>query len=94
MINLLKYHQKKNLSHVSVQKFIDEFEEEMKYMSGKCIDIGCGDGDITRHIILPALGPKAVVIGKKVIHCKHMTHVNENYRLMVLYIKVQIFWRT
>ncbi|KYQ53175.1 Putative methyltransferase 235L [Trachymyrmex zeteki] len=42
---------------------IDEFNEYLKNISGKCIDIGCGPGDVTKDIILPALDPNAVVIG-------------------------------
>jgi len=46
---------------------IEEFKEDLKNISGKCMDIGCGPGDVTKEIILPALHPNAVVIGKKII---------------------------
>ncbi|XP_011641386.1 juvenile hormone acid O-methyltransferase-like [Pogonomyrmex barbatus] len=43
--------------------FINEFSENLKNISGKCMDVGCGPGDITKDIFLPALNPNAVVIG-------------------------------
>jgi len=46
---------------------IEEFEENLKNISGKCMDVGCGPGDITKEIIMPALHPNAVVLGKKII---------------------------
>lgn len=59
------HHQSNNMSHSTIQFLIDEFDEELKNMSGKCIDIGCADGDQTRNILLPALNPKAVITGTK-----------------------------
>lgn len=47
---------------------IKEFVENLKQMSGKCMDLGCGPGDITRNLLLPSLHPDATVIGKKIIH--------------------------
>ncbi|XP_032688155.1 juvenile hormone acid O-methyltransferase-like [Odontomachus brunneus] len=63
MVNPVKYTQTNNLSHSGVQHLLHEFEEELLRMSGKCIDIGCGPGDVTRYTLLPALHPNAVVIG-------------------------------
>jgi len=53
----------------NVKTIIDEFDENLKNVSGKCMDIGCGPGDITKEIILPALDPNATIIGKKTIIC-------------------------
>lgn len=50
-----------------VLKVVDEFGEALKNISGKCMDVSCGSGDITNDIILPALDPNAVVIGKETI---------------------------
>ncbi|XP_070166753.1 juvenile hormone acid O-methyltransferase-like isoform X2 [Polyergus mexicanus] len=46
-----------------VLNLIDEFEEELIQMSGKCMDIGCGPGDITKNVLLPALNPNTVITG-------------------------------
>ncbi|KAL6257241.1 hypothetical protein P5V15_012168 [Pogonomyrmex californicus] len=35
---------------------------DLKNISGICMDIGCGSGDITNDILLPALHPNAIVI--------------------------------
>lgn len=43
---------------------IEEFEKEMSEMEGKCIDIGCGPGNVTMRLILPRLPPDAELIGK------------------------------
>ncbi|XP_032688166.1 juvenile hormone acid O-methyltransferase-like [Odontomachus brunneus] len=63
MANPMKYIQTNNFSHSTVQHLLHEFEEELGCMSGKCMDIGCGPGDVTRYTLLPALHPNAVVIG-------------------------------
>lgn len=94
MANPIRYTQANKITHSRVQYLLDEFEEELIHMSGKCMDIGCGPGDLTRYILLPTLDPKAVVIGKKVIHCKNITHVNEDYSLFALYVKVLTSRRT
>ncbi|CAL1687505.1 unnamed protein product [Lasius platythorax] len=51
------------LQKCRVLNLIDEFEEELIDMSGKCMDIGCGPGDITKNILLQALDPNAVLLG-------------------------------
>ncbi|CAK9820953.1 Juvenile hormone acid O-methyltransferase [Anthophora plagiata] len=42
---------------------IEEFEKELSEMKGKCIDIGCGPGDVTKKLILPRLSPEAELVG-------------------------------
>lgn len=43
---------------------IEEFKKEMSEMRGKCIDIGCGPGDVTKKLILPRLSLEAELVGK------------------------------
>ncbi|XP_029173012.1 juvenile hormone acid O-methyltransferase-like [Nylanderia fulva] len=52
-----------DLQQAKVISLIDEFQDDLKRMSGKCMDIGCGPGDITTDILLPTLHPKAVILG-------------------------------
>ncbi|XP_011164250.1 juvenile hormone acid O-methyltransferase [Solenopsis invicta] len=47
----------------NVRNIINLFGEELKNICGKCMDVGCGPGDITTSILLPSLDPKAVIIG-------------------------------
>ncbi|TGZ48683.1 putative methyltransferase [Temnothorax longispinosus] len=42
---------------------IKEFSENLKDVRGKCMDIGCGPGDITKDFLLPNLGSDAQIIG-------------------------------
>ncbi|KOC63506.1 Biotin biosynthesis bifunctional protein BioHC [Habropoda laboriosa] len=42
---------------------IEEFEKELSEMEGKCMDIGCGPGDVTKRLILPKLSPEAELVG-------------------------------
>lgn len=49
----------------TIRFLINEFDEELKSMSGKCLDVGCAHGEHTKNIILPALDSKAVIIGKQ-----------------------------
>lgn len=43
---------------------IEEFSDEIYQMRGRCIDIGCGPGTLSKHLILRKLHPKSVLIGK------------------------------
>lgn len=77
IFNFEEYQQQIFLSTINVSnnklqtekaiKFIEEVEEDLKNISGKCMDVGCGLGDVTKEIILPTLCPNTVVIGKKII---------------------------
>jgi len=62
--NSLKYIASNRSQREKAFAITDEFNEYLKNISGKCIDIGCGPGDVTKDIILPALDPNAIVIGK------------------------------
>lgn len=44
---------------------IEEFEKEISEVRGKCIDIGCGPGNVTKTLLLPKLAPEVEVVGKK-----------------------------
>lgn len=44
---------------------IEEFKKELSEMNGKCIDIGCGPGNVTKNLILPKLSPEAELVGKR-----------------------------
>lgn len=57
------------LQREKVLALIDEFYEDLKNIPGKCMDIGCGPGDITNDIILPVFSPNTVITGKKTIIC-------------------------
>lgn len=65
MIDAKGYTKVNNASQESVACLINEFEDKLINIFGKCMDVGCGPGDITRNILLPALDPKAIMIGKK-----------------------------
>jgi len=66
-MNAKEYASFDDLQKCKVLNLIDEFQENLAQMSGKCMDIGCGPGDITKDILLPALNSNAVIIGKKTI---------------------------
>lgn len=59
-----------DLQKSKVTYLTDEYADDLMNMSGKCMDIGCGPGDITKEILLPLLNPKAKVIGKKIMNYK------------------------
>lgn len=65
MANPYKKLQRRNSSFV-----IEEFEDDFKGMSGKCMEIGCGFGDTTMDILSSALDENAVIIGEKLIRNK------------------------
>lgn len=55
------------MTHKAVSNLIEEFGDNLINMRGKCMDIGCGPGDVTKHILLPALDQNALMIGKYII---------------------------
>jgi len=64
-MNAKEYASCDDMQKLRILNIIDEFEEDIAQMSGKCMDIGCGPGDITKDILLPALNPNAIITGKK-----------------------------
>lgn len=64
MVNPVVYAESNSSQKCNVSALMDEFADELETMSGKCMDIGCGPGDITKNIVLPTLHPNAVIIGK------------------------------
>ncbi|CAL1678715.1 unnamed protein product [Lasius platythorax] len=64
---------KSNVSHI-----ISEFAKDLKNISGKCMDVGCGPGDITRDILLPVLNSKATIIGTDIME-NVVEYANKTY---------------
>ncbi|XP_017878015.1 juvenile hormone acid O-methyltransferase [Ceratina calcarata] len=73
---------------------IEEFEKELSEMKGKCVDVGCGPGDVTKRLILPRLSSEAELVGvdisKSMIdHAKQRYRDEERLSFLQLDIEVQ-----
>jgi len=68
MANQTGYISANNIQQQSILMLLDQFAEDLKKISGKCIDLGCGPGNITSELLLPALNPDATIIGKRMIN--------------------------
>ncbi|XP_072747976.1 juvenile hormone acid O-methyltransferase-like [Anoplolepis gracilipes] len=90
-MNPIKYVSCNDLQKSNVLNLVDEFEEDLIQMSGTCMDIGCGPGDITKNILLPALNPNAVMIGtdisENMIEFAEKAYGNEKLKFEVLDIQ-------
>ncbi|XP_032666105.1 juvenile hormone acid O-methyltransferase-like [Odontomachus brunneus] len=88
MTDLKEHYQSNDASHSTIQFIINEFEEELQNMSGKCTDIGCGHGDQTRNNLLPALNPKAVITGVDLSEdmIKHAIQAHSDEKRIEFYI--------
>lgn len=64
MVNPKLYASSNNVQTRNVQLLIEEFADDLRDMSGECMDIGCGPGNLTNDLLLPALHPNATMIGK------------------------------
>ncbi|CAL1678707.1 unnamed protein product [Lasius platythorax] len=62
----------------TVSLILDEFAKDLKNISGKCMDVGSGPGDITKNILLPVLDPKATVIGTDIME-DMVEYANKTY---------------
>lgn len=71
MSNPSTYDLYNKLQQQKASNLIKEFNN-IKDMRGKCIDIGCGSGDVTKQILLPALDPNAVIIGRYITEYKNI----------------------
>jgi len=65
MANQMGYITVSNMQQQSTLILLDQFAEDLKKISGKCIELGCGPGNITSSLLLPSLGPDATIVGKK-----------------------------
>ncbi|XP_074101890.1 juvenile hormone acid methyltransferase isoform X1 [Cotesia typhae] len=52
-----------SLQRRDASEIIEEFADEISSMYGKCIDIGCGPGHVTKELILPKLPTESVIVG-------------------------------
>ncbi|XP_039307259.1 juvenile hormone acid O-methyltransferase isoform X3 [Solenopsis invicta] len=67
---------KNNIAYI-----LEEFAENLINIRGKCMDVGCGPGNATRDLLLPALGSDARIIGtdisEKMIKYANVTSSDE-----------------
>lgn len=59
-----EYMEAHDMQRQDALEVIEEFSDEIAKMRGKCIDIGCGPGSVTRQLLLPKLPADASVVGK------------------------------
>ncbi|KAL6424655.1 hypothetical protein ACFW04_009970 [Cataglyphis niger] len=78
MVKLAQYVLFDTLCKNNVSLLLDEFDKDLKNISGKCMDIGCGPGDITKDILLPFLGPNVTMIGTDIME-KVIEYANKTY---------------
>ena len=62
------YREFDKVQKIRISSIIEEFGEDLMNIRGKCMDIGCGPGDITKDFLLPSLDSNAQIIGKRVIN--------------------------
>ncbi|CAL1678262.1 unnamed protein product [Lasius platythorax] len=67
-----------NVCKRNVSLVINEFAKELKNISGKCMDVGCGPGDVTRDVLLPVLNSKATIIGTDIME-NVVEYANKTY---------------
>ncbi|XP_018366787.1 PREDICTED: juvenile hormone acid O-methyltransferase-like [Trachymyrmex cornetzi] len=78
MVNPAKYASSNGIQKHSASIVIKEFAKDLKSMSGTCMDIGCGPGDITSNMLLPSLDSNAVMIGTD-INVTMIEYATETY---------------
>ncbi|XP_051161277.1 juvenile hormone acid O-methyltransferase-like [Leptopilina boulardi] len=73
--------QSNGVQTVVITSLLDEFEDEIKKMKGKIMDIGCGPGNHTRNLLLPKFPKDTIVVGmdvsKNMIDCARTINTGE-----------------
>ncbi|XP_035723664.1 juvenile hormone acid O-methyltransferase-like isoform X2 [Vespa mandarinia] len=67
------------LQYHDTSEIVEEFDKELREMHGRCIDLGCGPGQVTVELILPRLPRESVIIGVDVSNAM-LEHATKNYR--------------
>ncbi|XP_070172094.1 juvenile hormone acid O-methyltransferase-like [Polyergus mexicanus] len=67
-----------SLCRDNISLLLNEFDKDLKNISGKCMDVGCGPGDITNDILLPFLNPNVTMIGTDIME-EMVEHANKTY---------------
>ncbi|XP_070172096.1 juvenile hormone acid O-methyltransferase-like [Polyergus mexicanus] len=78
MVDLTQYVLFDGLNKDSISLLLNEFDKELKNISGKCMDVGCGPGDITNDILLPFLNPNVTMIGTDIME-EIVEYANKTY---------------
>ncbi|KAG7213902.1 hypothetical protein KM043_003104 [Ampulex compressa] len=74
-----EYENASKIQFCDASDVIEEFAKEISEMQGRCIDIGCGPGDVTELLILPKLPPEAKLVGAD-ISKPMIEHARRKYR--------------
>lgn len=53
-----------NMQYRDTSDLVDEFSRELSQMEGKCLDIGCGPGRITKEMLLSLLPEESKIVGR------------------------------
>ncbi|KYN07910.1 Putative methyltransferase 235L [Cyphomyrmex costatus] len=61
-----------------VSAIIEEFAENLVKISGKCMDIGCGPGNITKEFLLPSIDSNGQIIGIDILESM-IKYANESF---------------
>ncbi|XP_070172100.1 juvenile hormone acid O-methyltransferase-like [Polyergus mexicanus] len=67
-----------SLCRDNISLLLNEFDKDLKNISGKCMDVGCGPGDITNDILLPFLDPNVTMIGTDIME-EVVEYANKTY---------------
>ncbi|KAM0727919.1 Juvenile hormone acid O-methyltransferase [Formica fusca] len=78
MVDPTRYILFNSLCRDNVSLLLNEFDKDLKNISGKCMDVGCGPGDITKDILLPFLDPNVTMIGTDIME-KMVEYANKTY---------------
>ncbi|XP_066601295.1 juvenile hormone acid O-methyltransferase [Prorops nasuta] len=79
MDNVEAYINAHKLQYRDASDIIEEFSSDMAKMKGRCIDIGCGPGNVTKELILRNLPQETEVIGVDISRSM-LDYANWKYR--------------
>ncbi|XP_070166115.1 juvenile hormone acid O-methyltransferase-like [Polyergus mexicanus] len=78
MVEPTQYVSFDNVARNNISLLLNEFDKDLKNISGKCMDVGCGCGDTTKNILLPSLDPNTIMIGTDIVE-EIVEYANKTY---------------
>ncbi|CAL1676818.1 unnamed protein product [Lasius platythorax] len=80
-----------SMQYRDTSDLVDEFSRELSQMEGKCLDIGCGPGRITKEMLLTLLPEESKIVGADISHTmiNYARNCNSDERISYIVLDIE-----